>query len=241
MKWLLLLLLSFSSSVITHQPAQKFLIVWNVGQGQWVTAVTAQECWHFDMGGEFFPWQKIQAQCALRKNKVLLSHWDWDHIGALDHRTSLRRLRGLCLLLPPMGSSSARKQAVLKAWPRCRDDNFQKIKLWKPQSGKSSNDLSQVIGFKDHLIPGDSTEAQEKTWRLLPWVQKTRIMVLGHHGSRTSTSEELLNKLPRLKMGVSSARWRRHRHPHSEVELRVRKARVALLRTEDWGNIWFEE
>jgi competence protein ComEC len=114
-------------------------------------------------------------------------------------------------------------------------------KIWKAAPNASSNAQTHVILFSDILIPGDSPQAQENIWRHQPWISQTRILLLGHHGSQTSTSQELLRALPRLKLGISSARWARYHHPHSAVELRLRKANVPLIRTEDWGNIWLEQ
>jgi competence protein ComEC len=45
--------------------------------------------------------------------------------------------------------------------------------------------------------------------------------------------------MPGLRVAVASARERRYGHPHQETELILRKFRVPLLRTEDWGNIHF--
>jgi competence protein ComEC len=90
------------------------------------------------------------------------------------------------------------------------------------------------------LIPGDSTAPQEKIWSYHGNMQKTGFLLLGHHGSRTSTSEELLSQLPHLKVAIASARFARYGHPHLEVVRRLKKYHVALLKTEDWGNLWFE-
>jgi competence protein ComEC len=68
----------------------------------------------------------------------------------------------------------------------------------------------------------------------------SRILVLGHHGSRTSTSSLLLDHLPRLTAAVSSARFRKYGHPHARVRRDLAKRHIPLLRTEEWGNLHFE-
>lgn len=218
------------------------LIVWNVGQGQWATLRDEQGCWHFDMGGEFAPWSAIISRCRARANFVSLSHWDWDHIGFVGR--ARMHLPDLCLLDPPLGSSNEHKERMLRTVRRCDARVVRKFESWvdsgsrRVQDGKSSNGLSRVVSWRGVLTPGDSTSAEEKIWALrIQSLARTRILVLGHHGSRTSTSDELLHRLPQLRIAIASQRRRRYGHPHAEVVRRLEKHRVPLLLTEDWGTI----
>lgn len=237
-------LISFSCSLIAEEFTRKYFVVWNVGQGQWATRVDAQECWHFDRGGEFFP-GKFRKICARKSQKLFISHWDWDHvggIGTLDPDT--------CIAKGPLGKSSRRKMLLVAKFKPCA--SFPKnIFSWSPQipilkkakghqTKPNSNDGSHIFLTGDILVPGDAPASSEKKWLHELPLSSVKVLLLGHHGSKTSTSQELLDALPHLKQAVSSARWRRYRHPHPEVAARLERARVPLLRTEDWGNIWFE-
>lgn len=248
MKYFILILTLLSASLTAlEMPVRSYVIIWNVGQGQFISAVSSASCMHFDMGGEFFPWKKIFWQCRNKSNKAFLSHWDWDHIGALGKLNDLPNtpMKNLCIALHPIGASTKHKMKTLSAFPSCPIlHNREPLYIWKPQEQKKTKDtntLSQVLLNRDILIPGDSPVDQEKIWSHLPWVKQSRILILGHHGSKTSTSQELLNLLPNLKMAISSARWQRYHHPHALVEARLKEARIPLLRTEDWGNIWLEQ
>jgi competence protein ComEC len=103
-----------------------------------------------------------------------------------------------------------------------------------------TNDLSEVFTVaKQILIPGDSPASQEIKWDIaLP--STLRILILGHHGSRTSTSDHLLSRLPNVRLAIASARIRKYGHPHAETIARTRHHGVALIKTESWGNIWIE-
>lgn len=68
-------------------------------------------------------------------------------------------------------------------------------------------------------------------------LKSVRVLALGHHGSRTSTSKDLLKELPNLKLAIASARKRRYGHPHRETVEALGKFKVPILSTEDWGNI----
>lgn len=96
-------------------------IVWNVGQGEWVTHVSGDVCDHFDMGGEKWPREAIRLACADKVNRVFFSHWDMDHVGFASRARAV--LPRLCLGQAPLGSASPRKQALLDALPACPDSS----------------------------------------------------------------------------------------------------------------------
>jgi competence protein ComEC len=215
------------------------VIVWNVGQGQWLTFIDGDDCWHFDMGGEHAPWKSVMKMCRSGNNYVSLSHWDWDHISFISRARNF--LPNICLLVPPSGRPSPRKAEMLRGLSSChRRADFI---YWTPELGRTANANSRVFWNRSLLIPGDSPRAQEKIWiHKLPAqaLTTTRILILGHHGSRTSTSLELLRSLPQVKQAIASSRYRRYRHPHKEVERELREFKVPLLTTENWGTIEIE-
>lgn len=243
MKWFLAGLILFSASPVLEPSARRFFVVWNVGQGLWTTFRQAEECWHFDVGGERFQRLPWQTWCGSRRHRLFLSHWDWDHIAGWSRFQKVPRA---CLNAPPGGQAPTfYKSQLLKLLPTCApmsglSPSPQEI-LWS-HSGKSSNDASRVwLLEKKILLPGDSTSSQESLWiQHVPAPQRVQILVLGHHGSRTSTSIGLLEKLPGLRMAIASARRRRYGHPHLEVIHRLAARRIPLLITEDWGSLRIE-
>lgn len=241
-----LLLVSLSATNLENEKTLKsFWIIWNVGQGQWSTLVHQNSCDHFDMGGERSPLRQVQKVCGDKNNRVYLSHWDWDHVSfAIQAKTLLKKI---CLSLPPLGVSSAYKMKILQTYKSCSSQqksptSLQELTQFTNQDlHKKSNDLSHVLlAMEQFLIPGDSTAAQEKIWSQQVPLKKVKFLLLGHHGSRTSTSAELVDRLPNLQVAVASARFARYGHPHAEVVRRLQRHQVILLKTEDWGNLWFE-
>ncbi len=233
------------------EPAHEFF-VWNVGQGLWSTYVTGDTCIHFDMGGEQAPWKAIAAVCGAKFNQVHLTHWDLDHLSFISRVA--RELKFICLQTPPMGFANQKKQDLLAKLKMCQPKTVpsQSLPLYRPllndkesssDQEHSSNDLSQVYLAGAHapiLIPGDSTTKRERQWlKNLP-PQGAWLLVLGHHGSRTSTSPELLSRLKFTRMAIASSRQARYGHPHPEVRDRLKLKGIALLKTEDWGTLRFE-
>lgn len=236
MKLAILLLITFSASVIRETTARPYFVIWNTGQGQWLTQVTAQTCLHFDMGGEFFPLRKADLLCRDKDNALFLSHWDWDHVGGL---TRLKNVSSWCLAVSPAGPTTRSRKRLTARLRPCQ--KRWAVDHWQPPTlAKDSNGRSHVFHWKEVLIPGDSTKKQEKQWARARFVRQSRILILGHHGSATSTSEELLAQMPSLRQAIASARWARYKHPHPRVLALLQKHRIPLLRTEDWGNIWIE-
>lgn len=221
-------------------------IAWNIGQGQWVTHIQSEDCYHYDMGGEKNSYYSIQSSlkklCFNKLNRIFLSHWDQDHY--LNLPIFARNFPKVCWDSKPISDSNSKKskgQLQIEQLPLVNCNNTLKITLWKPKTGKSKNDLSTVLLDEQVLIPGDSPIQQEKKWtEQIPSLYKTQYLVLGHHGSRTSTSKKLLNQLPQLKMAIASARWKKYQHPHAEVLNRLKNNKTPVLKTEDWGNIWFQ-
>ncbi len=221
------------------------LIVWNIGQGQWVSLSTQTECLHFDMGGEHADWKKMQIECGKKLNYAYFSHWDVDHLSfALK---ASKRLENFCVAAKPRGPCpSEKKRRDFLSLPDCHLKNsFDLEEIFQIPLGAqhlTSNDYSRVFEYQHWaIIQGDSPKREEKIWkRSVTSSSEIKVIVLGHHGSRTSTSSGLLERLPNLKMAIASSRTARYGHPHEEVLKRLKEFGVACLQTEFWGNIHIE-
>lgn len=268
-------------SILSPAPLLMFslpeLVIWNVGQGQWVTLKTSRDCFHFDLGGDRAPWSNLINLCGeARANVVALSHWDMDHINFVAKAAT--RLQNVCIQKLPLGPVSEHKLRLISGIPKClvpfsrQDSNGQQQndngfsqnftsyiseittddigapkrhllrgRLFEP---RSSNAMSRVVVALNTLIPGDSDVATEDNWSLaltrLGLAQKIKLLILGHHGSRTSTSELLLKRLPNLAQAVASARFSKYGHPHRETLDRLFKSGVAVIKTETWGHLHFQ-
>ncbi len=236
------LIVLFKLTLAEAPSAAEHWVIWNIGQGQWVTHITPDYCRHYDAGGEFGSFKKIKkslvAGCGRKKNQLVLSHWDMDHF--LNIPSLAKAIPDLCWLYKPVFAANkitAKKITSLNL-PGCAPA---KLVFWQPPFARTTNDSSAVFSDSGILLPGDSPIPQEKIWvRQLQSAPLAKVLVLGHHGSRTSTGHELLSHLPALLFSVSSARYQRYRHPHPEVVRRLRDYRIPLLKTEDWGNLWLQ-
>lgn len=216
-------------------------VVWNVGQGLWITGVFDSHCLHLDAGGERKPPSTLAVWCQGKRNQLHLSHWDWDHIGGVA--SLARQLPALCRQGRPGGTTTSQaRRKIIESIPLCQQESPLLHELHWRRSEKSANHASRVFVWKNQwLFPGDSPQTEEKKWLgQIPDPEKIRILLLGHHGSQTSTSEVLLNSLSGLRLAIASARRKVYGHPHPKVTERLARKRIPLLRTEEWGHLIFE-
>lgn len=238
------------SPQIEHfKPSQlPIFVAWNVGQGQWVTYVNKNICHHFDLGGEKMDWKSLESLCQNKLNFLYFSHWDQDHISFTSKVH--QHLNSLCLMRAPQGpNKNSHKVHMLKSIPDCLQSHLN-LEIEEIFNGlrerfkkkKDSNSFSRVFELQNEiLIPGDSPQTEEVYWKdSITRAWSIRVLVLGHHGSHTSTTDELLNKLKNLKMSISTSRFKKYGHPHQETLKKLKAHGVPCLRTEYWGNLIIE-
>lgn len=249
---ILIFYLSFNPSRAMAPLNQSQFRIWNVGQGQWITRITGQSCSHFDFGGEIQYFNQIQNElhdlCYFKTNQLFLSHADLDHFSFLP--LLIHRLPKICWAQKPSDPRLRRFESI----PNCAgSDSFQKqnkVRRTKqtsqtfliPCEPKKRNECSTIFRRGRYLLPGDSPIKSEKLWSpYLESMNEIEILVLGHHGSATSTGAQLLESLPSLKTAIASSRKAVYNHPNKKVRERLGRRGLQILTTESWGNIVFLE
>ena len=183
-------------------------------------------------------------------DQVILSHLDQDHSGAfprLNEKMPVKQLFG-----------SQRPQGNLPSFDYCHagqrwiGKNIE-MQVLSPQEDDlanaeyQQNELSCVIYLsykhqqaKTHfLIMGDAgTQTEQFLLQKYPDLA-VDVLVLGHHGSRFSSSPEFLQRL-KPKIAIASAGWHnRYGHPSREVQQRLQQAQIPLLNTAEQGSLYF--
>lgn len=237
MSKLIFLWLFLHTSLCANKSSYLFVIFWNVGQGQWVTAVTPDECQHFDFGGDISSWRENQnlflKLCKQKQNTLYLSHPHLDHYAY--YSMMAKQLPRLCW--QELDHTSVPANRLTRKISLCAKSNdSHQTRIYKPTEFSNKNDSSLVYRYKNILIPGDSSKRMEKDWVKRLKMHNFNYLLLGHHGSRTSTSDLLLKSLPQIKMAIVQSRMAKFNHPHKEVLERLKHHRVPLIKTEDWGN-----
>ena len=94
-----------------------------------------------------------------------------------------------------------------------------------------------VYGNNSFLLTGDMEDNLENYLLSFGGSIKSDVLKIGHHGSRTSTSENFLGLVnPGLAI-ISAGKNNKYGHPHKEVTNRLAKFEIPTLRTDEKGTI----
>jgi len=111
-------------------------------------------------------------------------------------------------------------------------------------SGLNPNDGSIVMQLvyreTSVLLQGDSTANIEHYLASLDIDLESSILKVGHHGSRTSTSEEYVRLVSPGWAIISAGENNSYGHPHKEVLDTLNKIKTEILATCTMGRIIFE-
>jgi len=121
-------------------------------------------------------------------------------------------------------------------------------------SNEESNDSSIVVqvsyGDIEFMLTGDAPQSVENYLVSLGEDKlESEVLKLGHHGSKTSTSESFLEIVGPEYAVISAGRDNRYGHPHKEVVDRVEEKGIQILNTQidetivffsDGTRVWVE-
>lgn len=94
-----------------------------------------------------------------------------------------------------------------------------------------------VYGQTSFLFTGDAEEKAENELLHLHGSLRSDILSVGHHGSRTSTSEDFLKAVKPKAAVISSGSDNPYGHPDDEVIERLEKYDILVFRTDKMGDI----
>lgn len=186
---------------------------------------------------------------------VLLSHPDADHVGGL--RAVSRRFR----IGVVAASSCFRGSDAMRVWlneARISESSVvwverrrvvrlgeYRIRLDAPDVPAVANDNDGSLfvrierGGQAAQFSGDASTEVESLMLSRPGPWASTILKLGHHGSRTSTSEAWLAATTPTWAVVSVGRNNRYGHPNAGVLSLVGQSGAVLVRTDREGTIVF--
>ncbi len=223
-----------------------WLTVLDIGQGLSVVVETASHTLVYDVGPggpsgatasrTLLPY--LAGRGVRAPDRVMLSHDDSDHAGGWA-------------VLAPLWPDAGRWGSRPGRWPgqgfaACRQgqrwtwDGVEFRVLW-PTTGvaesASDNNASCVLKVtsrqgRSMLLTGDLEQAGEAELLGEPALSSD-VLLVGHHGSRTSSGMAFLQAVGAQAAIVSAGYRNRYRHPQRQVWERLREAGMQRWRT-DW-------
>lgn len=198
----------------------------------------------------------LLARGVTRLALFLLTHPDVDHVGgALSVVADLRPPRVLEGIAPPLH----RDRNALAAAVAATGGSMEAVRAgsallidgvlfrmlspdppeWERQRVRNDDSvvMEVLFGAVSIVFTGDAGVEIEPRIAAQLAPAKLRVLKVGHHGSRTSTSQVLLDAARPAAALISAGRGNVYGHPAPEVLSRLRAARIETFRTDRDGQI----
>ncbi|MCM1991983.1 MBL fold metallo-hydrolase [Oceanirhabdus seepicola] len=195
----------------------------------------------------------LKSNGVKRLEYVIGTHPHEDHIGSLD--AVIEKFEIGKVLMPKVTHttktfkdvvSETKKKGLKFTTPKI-GDTFElgegKFTVLAPNSSeyKDLNEYSIVIRFeygnRSFMFTGDAEAHSEKEIINNGLELRSDVLKAGHHGSRSSSSNEFLKKVKPKYAIISCGKDNDYGHPHKEIIERYNKLGIKMLRTDKLGTI----
>lgn len=246
-KWMALLLIV---PLFLKQNNQSLMLnefqvnVLDVGQGLSVLVSTKNHHLLYDTGSKFksgFSLAQAVVIPYLKNNDIskidtlILSHADNDHAGGIKE---LQRYDNTMNIYATKGKYHACTNRLSWQWDSVTFEVLSPYELY-PYLGNNSSCVIKISN-KEHsiLLTGDIEEAIEyRLYKNFPQQIKSDVLLVPHHGSRSSSGLEFLEAVqPKIAINSSGYANQFH-HPHPLILERYKKQDIQFLDTQDKGMI----
>ncbi|SEM30512.1 competence protein ComEC [Mesobacillus persicus] len=194
----------------------------------------------------------LKSEGVRKIDKLVLTHGDMDHIGGASSLLSGVKVKEI--LLPVAKDRSDLERNIIK---KAQSKQIKIIEVGAGSGWKEGDNVFHVIspfeklddknegsivlwarfGGKTWLFTGDIGESsEEELVKRFPEMQAD-VLKVGHHGSKTSSSEIFLESISIDTAVISAGVKNRYGHPHQEVLDRLKNHQVNLYRTDQQGAI----
>ena len=225
--------------------------VLDVGQGQSILLQSEGRTYLIDCGGDNGEdaadtvAETLLSQGIIRLDGIILTHYDADHAGGLE--PLLTRVQTDLLLVPDTVDAKAFPQVEGTVCYVDEDVEISfggaKITVFGPIYSGSSNENSLCVLFETEncviLVTGDRSEFGERMLMRRVELPDVDLLIAGHHGSKTSTSEELLQTVTPETVIISVGANNLYGHPAAELLERLEEFGCDVYRTDINGTILY--
>jgi competence protein ComEC len=230
-------------------PGQAWVSAFDVGQGLAVLVRTASRALLYDAGPAYGPQADSGERVVLpalrgagleRLDLLVLSHEDLDHVGGALSVLETLPVDALASSLPAGHALQAlaaarRRCAAGEAW-EWDGVRFEFLHPARDAQPARRNDMSCVLQISTAggamLLTGDIERAAENALLLNFTKLRSDVLLIPHHGSRTSSSEPFIAAVAPRWAIVAAGYRNRFGHPSAEVLERYRAAGAGVWRTD---------
>lgn len=220
----------------------------DVGQGQCLILHTEGKTFLIDCGGSNDEMTANAAADTLLSRGVthldgiILTHADRDHAGGIPYL--LERIGTDFIMAPIASGLYFRGQRMIPV----EEDltigaESGKITVFGPSFSPESNENSLCVLFEQKncaiLVTGDRSRLGELLLMHDHCLPDVDLLIAGHHGSKNSTSEELLAAVSPKTVFISVGKQNSYGHPAPELLERLHDFGCIVYRTDLHGNLIF--
>jgi len=221
------------------------LVVFDVGQGLSILIQHKNKAMLYDTGAAYpsgfnmsesviLPYLQHQGISAL--DKVIISHSDNDHAGGLSQLQKALPIKELIINDKATTQSSDCQQGQSFKWQGLT------IEMLWPQTlrGKENDDSCVLlVSSSNHkvLLTGDISKQTEHALIAQYPQLSADVLVVPHHGSKTSSSAEFIKHISPQKAIVSAGFLNRWQMPVHQVVSRYEQENIKLINTAEVGQI----
>ncbi|HEX2333103.1 MAG TPA: DNA internalization-related competence protein ComEC/Rec2 [Burkholderiales bacterium] len=244
---------AFSLPPPAPAPGEAWVTALDVGQGLAVLVRTANRALLYDAGPAYGPEADsggrivvplLRATGVRSVDLLVLSHEDVDHLGGALTLLETLEVRALASSLPrrhPLHSLVAAPGRCAGGmawdWDGVRFEFLHPPPGWETARRNNQSCVLRVAaGGASMLLTGDIERAAELLL-LENKLSPSNILLVPHHGSRTSSSEEFIAAVAPRWAIVPAGYRNRFGHPAREVLERYARAGVTVLRTDRDGAV----
>lgn len=228
----------------------------DVGQGQCVLLENGDEAYLVDCGGDGASAVASKVRSTLlaegvrELDGIILTHYDADHANAALLLMEVIEVE--TLYLPDIFCDTDMKDRLLAQSDAdtvlvTQDMQLELpnavLQIFAPAQTKNENDNSLCILFQcgsyDILITGDRAFSGEQALLEKVTLPKVELLIVGHHGSSSSTSLQLLRAIRPDEAVISVGAGNSYGHPTKETLMRLQMFGCRIWRTDINGTIRF--
>lgn len=243
---------------------QNYLMFLDVGQGDSILIHSKDKTMLVDTGGVMNysreKWQErknkkfltnyvtipVLKKLGIRKiDYLVLTHGDFDHMGEALKLIKQCSVEDIYL---NQGNFNSLEKNVIKKYRHVYQirekekivlGNINIVQINKEFSDENDSSSILLMYYKNKkiLLTGDASKKSEEYILNKYNIGKIDVLKIGHHGSKTSTSDELLEELRPSLAIISCGKNNRFNHPHKETIDKLKEYRIKYLRTDISGTI----
>lgn len=255
--WLLPLMLATPP---VPRDGEFWLTALDVGQGTAVVVRTREHTLVYDAGpkfsdrfntGEAVVLPYLQSLGVNRIDRLLISHGDNDHIGGAQVLIDMMPVGSILTSVPerfnfepysgaPGGSAPVDRCLTGQQW-QWDGVTFEILHPTRPGEGNNASCVLQVTAQGGRvLLSGDIEKQAERQLLLDNRLQPVELLVVPHHGSRTSSTAAFIDALRPAHAVFTSGYLNRYGFPKPDVVARYKERKTAIWITGEEGAMVFE-